>query len=171
MSAQDRQTQIARFVERAYGALDRVDYYRLLGVSSAATETEIREAYYKLAQHLHPDIHGVDIPEPFRLKLTAVFSRVVEAYKALSDGPRREAYDRGLARGSLRLKMGVEIQNDRPEARITDPGALKFYRLARAAREGGDLKSALMNLRLALSVEPDNTVLQSELADLEKGAT
>lgn len=164
------QAAVEQFVQRAHAALGEVDYYRILGVSSAMTEVQIRDAYYRLAARLHPDVHGVDIDPEFRRKLTAVFSRVVEAYKVLTDPARRAAYDRGLARGHLRLRAGAELEEDRPEDAIRDPAARRFYKLAQAALEDGDARSALVNLRFALSVEPDSELLQRELEAAEKAA-
>ena len=34
------------------------DYYKILGVSNKATNTEIRKAYHKLAHKYHPDKGG-----------------------------------------------------------------------------------------------------------------
>lgn len=155
------------FVERASGALDKVDYYRLLNISSAADDETIRAAYYKYAASLHPDVHGLDIAPEYRRKLTAVFSRVAEAYKVLSSAELRERYDRELGKGKLRLSMGADVSQKGPE--ITDPSALRFYKLARAAVQDGDLKSAIMNLRFALQKEPDNETIKSELSKAEKG--
>ncbi len=165
--SRDRRATIMDFVERASGALDKVDYYRLLNISSAADDETVRSAYYKYAASLHPDVHGLDVDSEYRRKLTAVFSRVVEAYKVLSVPEQRARYDRELAKGHLRLSMGADVSKDTPA--ITDPSALRFYKLAMAATNDGDLKSALMNLRFALQKEPDNELLKSELAKAEKG--
>ena len=155
------------FVERASGALDKVDYYRLLNISSAADDETIRAAYYKYASSLHPDVHGLDVAPEYRRKLTAVFSRVAEAYKVLSSSELRARYDRELAKGKLRLSMGADVSKEGPE--ITDPSALRFYKLAMAAVQDGDIKSAVMNLRFALQKEPENQTIKSELLKAEKG--
>ena len=165
----DRRQEIARFVERASAALDKLDYYQLLGVSPAATSEEIRDAYYRRASHLHPDVHGLDIDPSYRLKITAVFSRLVEAYKALSEARSRAAYDRGLASGALRLSAAREAPAKAPEDELQNGAARRFFKLSRAARDTGNLPSALMNLRLALSMEPESTLLKRELEILETG--
>lgn len=155
------------FVERANGALDQVDYYRLLNITSAADDETVRAAYYKYAASLHPDVHGLDVSPDYRRKLTAVFSRVVEAYKVLSSSDLRARYDRELAGGKLRLSMGADVSHKGPA--ISDPSALRFYKLAMAAVSDGDAKSAVMNLRFALQKEPNNPLIQDELAKAEKG--
>lgn len=154
---------IEQFVDRAFPALDQTDYYRMLGVSSAATEGEIRAAYYKLAARLHPDVHGEGCDPDFRQRLTTVFSRVVEAYKVLSDPRRRQEYDSGLAQGRMRLRSGVTLKI-RVEEAISDGNARKFFLLAQEALESGDARSAVMNLRIALGSEPDSEVLKTALA-------
>ena len=166
MSTERMRAAIEQFVERAHAAMDQTDYYRVLGMSSAATEAEIRDAYYKLAARLHPDIHGEGVDEEFHRRLTTVFSRVVEAYRVLCDPVRRREYDKTLAAGSMRLAPGVRIK-PRVEAGLADAHAQKFYLLARQAMDSGDPRAAVMNLRIALSTEPDSPILRAALARAE----
>jgi DnaJ-class molecular chaperone len=167
--SEERRAQIRAFVERANAVLDQVDYYKLLSISSAATDDQIRASYYNLAASLHPDVHGLEVDQEYRGKLTAVFSRVAEAYKVLSDRPMRARYDRELAKGSLRMSMGADVAKRGPD--IKTPGALKFYKMAQGAIRSRDFKSAVMNLRFALQQEPDNELIQAELEKAEKGQT
>jgi len=70
----------------------RVDFYAILGVSKTATQTEIKQSYYKLAQIYHPDKNSSpDAKERF--------SDLSNAYETLSDQQKRTLYDSfGLAR-------------------------------------------------------------------------
>lgn len=166
--SRDTRARINAFVERAYSSLDSVDYYRVLGVSSASTGAQIRDAYYRLATYLHPDVHGVDVEPAFHRKLTAVFSRVVEAYKVLTDEAKRHNYDAALARGDMRLRGGrTTAPPARPGDTLTNPKAKRFYELSRRALHDNDLRSARTNLKLALSMEPDSALLKAELERLE----
>src|SRR5690349_18798687 len=166
MSTEKVRVAIQQFVDRTHAALEQIDYYRVLGVSSAATEQEIRDSYYKLAARLHPDIHGDDPDVDFRLRLTTVFSRVVEAYRVLSDQRRRRQYDEALAQGMLRLGAGMKVK-ERVEEQIADAGARRFFLLAQKAMETGDARSAIMNLRIASTSEPNNPVIQDALSRAE----
>ena len=62
------------------------DYYEILGVPRDANEDDIKKAFRKLAQKLHPDKKGGD---------EAKFKEVSEAYSILSDKKKRAAYDMG----------------------------------------------------------------------------
>jgi curved DNA-binding protein CbpA len=61
--------------------------YRILRVSPTATLSEIKLAYYQVAQQLHPDKHN-----GCSTKLES-FKQVNEAYSILSDHSKRQAYD------------------------------------------------------------------------------
>ncbi len=160
---------IARYIDQAYAGMDQVDYYRLLGVSSAAPENEVRSSYYRIAARLHPDVHGEEISPQFRERLTAVYSRVVEAYKVLSNKQRRADYDAALARGDMRLSAGAKVRAKAPEESIQNAKARRFYQLAQTALADHNVSAAVMNLRLALTMEPDSELIKELLAKAEQG--
>jgi tetratricopeptide (TPR) repeat protein len=65
------------------------DYYAILGVSRNATNTEIRDAYLKLARDTHPD----KVRDPAeRKKAEDVFKNVTAAYDTLSRDRTRRDY-------------------------------------------------------------------------------
>ncbi len=69
------------------------DYYKVLGVSSDASESEIKKAYRKLTRQYHPDKaaqQGVSTEEAAR-KMGALN----EAYEVLKDPELRARFDRG----------------------------------------------------------------------------
>lgn len=65
----------------------RRDYYEVLGVARDAGERDIKRAYRKLAMDYHPDRN--ESPEAEER-----FKEASEAYEVLSDGQKRQIYDR-----------------------------------------------------------------------------
>ena len=66
---------------------EQTDYYKVLGVSRAASQSEIRNAYRSLAKERHPDHPGGSAEQ---------FSLLQEAHATLSDPNRRHHHDEAL---------------------------------------------------------------------------
>lgn len=64
----------------------RKDYYEILGLTSDATESDIKRAYRKLAKEWHPDVNKNEEAE-------VKFKEIAEAYEILSDETKRRNYD------------------------------------------------------------------------------
>ena len=60
------------------------DYYEVLGIKKDASADEIKKAFRKLAQQLHPDKPGGDEKK---------FKEINEAYTVLSNPEKRKQYD------------------------------------------------------------------------------
>jgi molecular chaperone DnaJ len=71
-----------------------MDFYVILGVERAASPSDVKRAYRRLARKHHPDINPGDAESE------AFFLRVTEAYETLVDPERRQDYDQhGVRRG------------------------------------------------------------------------
>lgn len=65
----------------------RGDYYAVLGLSSGASEAEIKKAYRQLAKKHHPDAN------PGSKQAEEKFKEISKAYYVLSDPKKRAEYD------------------------------------------------------------------------------
>ncbi|XP_069502921.1 dnaJ homolog subfamily A member 3, mitochondrial isoform X2 [Ambystoma mexicanum] len=65
----------------------KADFYEILGVPRAASQKEIKKAYYQLAKKYHPDTNKDDPGSKEK------FSQLAEAYEVLSDEVKRKQYD------------------------------------------------------------------------------
>ncbi|MGA2798115.1 MAG: J domain-containing protein [Thermoguttaceae bacterium] len=64
------------------------DYYKILGVSREASQTEIQKAYYELAKKYHPDKNPDDKTAKKK------FQQIQAAFDVLGNQEKREMYDR-----------------------------------------------------------------------------
>ena len=63
------------------------DFYNVLGVSSTASQDEIKKSYRKLAKKYHPDANSSDA------KAAERFKEISEANNVLGDPEKRKQYD------------------------------------------------------------------------------
>src|SRR6476619_934825 len=63
------------------------DFYSVLGVSSTASQDEIKKAYRKLAKKFHPDANANDP------KAAERFKEISEANNVIGDAEKRKQYD------------------------------------------------------------------------------
>ncbi len=99
------------------------DYYDILGVARSSNDSEIKQAYRKLAKQYHPDRHKGD------KKAEEKFKEISEAYAVLSDPAKRQQYDqfgsdgfhqrytqedifRGVDLGELFKEFGFSFSSD-----------------------------------------------------------
>ncbi|KAJ1030600.1 hypothetical protein NDA16_001508 [Ustilago loliicola] len=84
------------------------DYYKVLGVDKSASERDIKRAYRKRAQKIHPDKH----PDKH-----AEFLELSDAYQTLSDAETRKIYDRYGVEGVKKH----QARKDNPHQHQQDP--------------------------------------------------
>jgi molecular chaperone DnaJ len=81
-----------------------MDLYSLLGLNRAATADEIDRAYRRLARRYHPGINPGDrVAEE-------MYRQIQHAYDVLADIERRREYDRGAARGPVKVETAVSFE-------------------------------------------------------------
>src|SRR2546430_7785868 len=69
-------------------AVNKRDYYEVLGVTRTSSEQDLKSAYRRLAHQYHPDKNQGDAQAEEKFKEAA------EAYAVLSDSEQRQRYDR-----------------------------------------------------------------------------
>lgn len=102
------------------------DYYGILGVEPNAGDAEIKTAYRRLARKYHPDVSKEPGAED-------MFKSVNEAYEALRDPEKREAYDSLRARG---YRPGDDVQPP-PGGFGAGPGGVDFDEIFAGGGAGG----------------------------------
>jgi len=85
---------------RAFASARNQTYYQVLGVSSSASQAEIKKAYLGEAKKCHPDLNpSKDAKEKFQ--------QLAEAYQVLGDPDKRQQYDLFLREGTSQSFSGA----------------------------------------------------------------
>lgn len=88
------------------------NHYAALEVSPAASATEIKRAYRRLARQHHPDLNAQAQDEQIK--------RLNEAYAVLGDAQKRAVYDTQLRQARLRAEAARRQQEEaQREPRMT----------------------------------------------------
>lgn len=141
---------------------DNQDYYVLLGIFRDATREEIKKAYLKAAQRLHPDKN--EAPGE-----TEMFLDVQKAYDTLSDAAQRAKYDATLPDENEHLSPIVQrISYSRSNLVRLDETQLVYALLEWKPRQQKDkVLSPPLNVCLVLD---RSTSMRHEKMDMVKAA-
>ncbi|HVD78381.1 MAG TPA: protein kinase, partial [Vicinamibacteria bacterium] len=95
---QGRQLLEARrqLIVNAHEAMAAKNHFEFLGVPRAATEAQVKEAYFRLARPLHPDSNRDPGLADLQGKREAAFHRLSQAYETLRDPQKRGRYEADL---------------------------------------------------------------------------
>ncbi len=98
-------------------------YFAILGITSGATQEEVRSAYRRLAKEFHPDHYPGG---------SGLFREIQEAYSVLGDTQRRLQYERSLKQASAGTSQKYNYQPGPepliPENRPMDMGEISPVR-------------------------------------------
>lgn len=166
----NRDPNFDAYVLRIHEVLDRLDYYKLLGVDHAAGVTDVRSAFFIIAAKFHPD-RNRNADEAVQKAIYDIFKRLNEAYRVLCDQERRKMYNENLTQGKVRLDQDIRKTNvpKTPADTIGSRKAREFYQQADEALKKGDLMTADLRIRLAQSQDKGNPAIK-ELADQIRAA-
>ncbi len=141
-TADDRRREVVEMQQ----ALKTMNHFEVLGISRAAGETEVKEAYFRLARRFHPDAHHGSALSDLRDTLETVFIQLGEVYEVLRDPRRRGEYEARLGRQRTAAAAGSPAVAPPPREPVPSaaaPPALDEAAKERAAeqqiREAGNL--------------------------------
>lgn len=152
--------------------IDSLSYYKILKVGPNASVTEIQDAFHREALDLHPDQY-VSSQDANLLSLSKkVYSKVVEAYRVLSNSDKRREYDQAQAakgvpaattphQTSSSVPQGPSFHDENATTAArqkpsTSAAGIRFHKMAQTAFAARDYNSAKMNIGLALNSDPHN---------------
>ncbi len=143
------------------------DYYKLLEVSPLASQSEIQQAFRKLARKYHPDTTQNPVEKK---RLQEIYQKLVDAHQFLKDEEKRKEYDnnvifrfRNLTKSQLKTKTNIEQKDE--------PWWKKLLSIGKKEKKEGDpIKEAeqLFFLGMSMVGKPDEKMIRSAIPYFEK---
>ena len=166
--------------------------HQLLEIKTDATMEAAQDAFHKIARSYHPDIHRSGLTPDELEQVTLAYSRCAGAYQDFRSQRMQTGRMRPIKDAPPAPIPGVTMPPaTKPAAGATaKPGggpvpsasqvtggaggsgqmngkALIYYRKAEMALRRGDLKGALLQMKMAIAGDPQSPFLRSALVEIE----
>ncbi len=164
--------------------------HQLLEIEAGAGLEVAQDAFHKIARIAHPDLHRNSLTEGELELVTTAYARVAAAYQDLRNmtmqtgrlpplrqdppPPRPRTPSAGpiappaTAAGGTGTSAAVAADAARPGAAgAMSPKALLYYRKAELCLRRGDLRDAVLQLKMAIASDPQSGFLRTALAEVE----
>jgi len=141
---------------------------QMLEIRDGAGLEEAQAAFHKIAKMAHPDLHRNSLsPEELEMVTTA-YARVANAYQELRGQKMQTNRLPVSARGGgpTSPTRPPETAGAGPASQMTSK-ALVYYRKAELSLRRGDLKGAVLQLKMAIAADPLSQLLRSALSEVE----
>lgn len=136
--------------------------HQILDIKPDASLEDAQNAFHKIARVAHPDLHRTTLSPDDLESVTSAYARAAAAYQEF----------RTQRTQTTRMRpIGKDVPTS-PAAPGSASGqmsskALVYYRKAELALRRGDLKGAILQLKMAIAADPQSTFLRTALAEVE----
>ncbi len=160
--------------------------HQLLEIKREATQEDAQAAFHKIARIAHPDLHRNALSADELEMLTTAYAVVANAYQMFRQQPQggaapaepaphaapaAHAAPRPVAPEPRAPRVPATPSASAPAAagspQQMSPKALVYYRKAELALKRGDLRGAILQIKLAIATDPQSTFLRTALAEVE----
>lgn len=159
--------------------------HQLLEIDARAGLRTAQDAFHKIARVAHPDLHRGSLTAEELELVAAAYARVAAAYQDLRDltletgrlpplrpdpPPPRPRTPSSAALTPIAQRRPAPARAGGADAEGADamsPKALLHYRRAELCLRRGDLKGAVLQLKMAIACDPQAAFLRTALAEVE----
>jgi hypothetical protein len=160
--------------------------HQLLEIKIDASIEAAQEAFHKVARSFHPDIHRSALTPDELETVTIAYSRVAGAYQDFRSQRMQTSRMRPIKDAPSSPIPGITPPPAAAPSRTPPTGtavatpnqgtgsaaamnskALIYYRKAEGALRRGDLKGALLQMKMAIAGDPQSALLRSALVEIE----
>jgi len=158
-------TDILLWVKRINGMAKSASPHQLLDVPAGASTEVVQEAFHRIAKMAHPDLHRNNLRPDEIEALTTAYAAIANAYQAIRSTPGRAPIRDHVAAPVAATPSGAApVAN---AANAMSSRAVLYYRKAELALKRGDLRGALLQLKMAVGSDPKSAFLRAALAEVE----
>lgn len=156
---------------------------QILEIPAGSSPEVAQEAFHKVARMAHPDLHRRTLPADELELVTTAYARAAAAYQELRGVRSTTARIRTTRDPDGRTPVSGEIPIPAIASKTVPPPiaavaagpemtakALLYYRKAELALKRGDLRGAVLQLKMAIASDPQSQFLRSALAEVEREA-
>jgi hypothetical protein len=146
------------------------DAQQILEIKPDAGLDDAQAAFHKVARFAHPDLHRASLT-PAELELvTSAYSKVAGAYQDMRSTRQQTNRVRTMRDAPLKTDPPPPQGTPAPtssNANQMSSKALVYYRKAEMGLRRGDLRGAVLQLKMAIAADPLSPFLRSALAEVE----
>lgn len=139
--------------------------HQLLDIPADAGSDVVQEAFHTIAKGSHPDLHRNGLSPQELETVTTAYAAVANAYQSLRTRPGRATIREQPAAAVQATPSGTAPVSN--AAAAMSSRAVLYYRKAELALKRGDLKGAILQLKMAVAADPRSVFLRTALAEVE----
>lgn len=139
--------------------------HQLLDIPADAEAEVAQEAFHNIARVSHPDLYRNGLSPDELEAVTTAYAAVANAYQAVRSTSGRAPIHEHAGAAVAATPSGAAPVNN--AAAAMSSRAILYYRKAELALKRGDLKGAILQLKMAVASDPRSVFLRTALAEVE----
>ncbi len=144
--------------------------HQLLEIPANADLETAQAAFHKIAKMAHPDLHRNGLTAEELELVTSAYATVANAYQSYRNQTmatsRMKPLDKTPGAAVAATPSGAAPIQAGPQSAMSSR-ALVYYRKAELCLKRGDMRGAMLQLKMAIGSDPASTFLRAALAEVE----
>ena len=141
--------------------------HQILDIKPDASIEDAQNAFHKIARIAHPDLHRTTLSPEELENVTSAYARAAAAYQEFrTQRPSRGKSLTSPPRAASTPSAGSPTAKPAAAQQMSSK-ALIYYRKAELALRRGDLKGAILQLKMAIAADPQSSFLRTALTEVE----
>ncbi len=144
--------------------------HQLLEIPANADMEAAQAAFHKIAKMAHPDLHRNGLTAEELELVTSAYATIANAYQSFRNQSmataRMKSVDKTPGASPPATPSGAAPIQAGPQSAMSSR-ALVYYRKAELCLKRGDMRGAMLQLKMAIGSDPSSTFLRAALLEIE----